>query len=54
MILKIRQNLELCESKGYPLNKRIKEQLKIKLDDIISTLPEDLKTVLSNKSPSDR
>jgi len=54
MILKIRQKLDECESKGYQLNKRIKDQLKIKMDDIICSLPEDLKNVLSNKKPSNR
>lgn len=54
MILKIRQKLDECESKGYPLNKRIKDQLKVKMDDIISSLPDDLKNVLSNKNSSSR
>ncbi|XP_001947112.2 protein DENND6B [Acyrthosiphon pisum] len=54
MILKIRQKLDECESKGYPLNKRIKDQLKVKMDDIICSLPDDLKNVLSNKKPSSR
>lgn len=54
MILKIRQKLDECESKGYQLNKRIKDQLKVKMDDIICSLPDDLKNVLSNKKPSSR
>lgn len=54
MILKIRQKLDLCERKGYPLGKKVKDQLKIKMDDIISSLPDDLKTVLSNKNPPNR
>lgn len=54
MILKIRQKLDECEHKGYPLNKRIKDQLKVKMDDIISSLPDDLKNVLSNKNLSSR
>lgn len=52
MILKIRQKLDLCENKGYQLNKKIKDQLKVKMDDIISSLPEDLKNVLSNTNNS--
>lgn len=54
MILKIRQKLDLCENKGYQLNKKIKDQLKVKMDDIISSLPEDLKNVLSNTNNSNR
>lgn len=54
MILKIRQKLDECESKGYPLNKKIKDQLKVKMDDIICSLPDDLKNVLSNKNPCNR
>lgn len=52
MILKIRQKLELCENKGYQLNKKIKDQLKVKMNDIISSLPDDLKNVLSNANNS--
>lgn len=52
MILKIRQKLYDYEKKGYPLNKRINDQLKVKLEDAILSLPEDLKNVLSNKNLS--
>jgi len=52
MILKIRQKLYDCENKStYPFNKKIKDQLQLKMDDIICSLPEDLKNVLSNKNP---
>lgn len=54
MILKIRQKLDECENKGYPLNEIIKNQLKVKMDDIISSLPDDLKNVLFNKNTSNR
>lgn len=54
MILKIRQKLDECENLGYSLNKRVKDQLKLKMDDIICSLPDDLKNVLSNKNLSNR
>lgn len=52
MILKIRQKLHNCEKNNFLLNKRIYDQLRIKLEDIICSLPEDLRTVLSNKNSS--
>lgn len=53
MILKIRQKLYDCENKStFPFNKKIKEELQLKMDDIICSLPDDLKNVLSNKNSS--
>ncbi|XP_046405292.1 protein DENND6B [Ischnura elegans] len=48
MILRIRHKLEQSESEDVPLNKSTRQQLKLRMDDIICTLPEDLKTVLKS------
>jgi len=51
MILKIRQKLYDYENEStFPFNKRIKDQLQLKMNDIIRSLPDDLKNVLSNKN----
>ncbi|XP_075219220.1 protein DENND6B isoform X2 [Lycorma delicatula] len=46
MILKIRCKLEQCETDDINLSKEIRQQLKLRIDDIVCTLPDDLKTVL--------
>ncbi|XP_039298437.1 protein DENND6A [Nilaparvata lugens] len=46
MILKIRCRLQQCESEEVPLSKEIRQQLQLRVDDIVCTLPDDLKTVL--------
>ncbi|KAG8225110.1 hypothetical protein J437_LFUL004031 [Ladona fulva] len=51
MILRIRHKLEQSESEDVPLNKSTRQQLKLRMDDIICTLPEDLKTGVQTKRP---
>jgi hypothetical protein len=46
MILRIRQKLEQSETDELPLSNSTKDQLRLRLDDIICTLPDDLKAVL--------
>jgi len=51
MILKIRQKLYDYENEStFQFNKKIKDQLQLKMNDIICSLPDDLKNVLSNKN----
>ncbi|CAH0391180.1 unnamed protein product [Bemisia tabaci] len=47
MILRIRHKIELCESQAVTLNDFTRDQLKVKINDIIASLPDDLKIVLS-------
>lgn len=46
MILRIRHKLEQSETDELPLSDSTKDQLRLRMDDIICTLPDDLKAVL--------
>jgi hypothetical protein len=46
MILRIRHKLEQSETDELPLSNSTRDQLRLRMDDIICTLPDDLKTVL--------
>lgn len=46
MILRIRHKLEQSQSEELPLSCSTREQLQLRLDDIICMLPDDLRTVL--------
>lgn len=46
MILRIRHKLEQSETNELPLSSSTKDQLRLRMADIICTLPDDLKTVL--------
>ena len=48
MVLRIRNKLEQSENEDIPLSEITKTQLKLRIADIICTLPDDLKTVLKN------
>lgn len=47
MVLRIKGKLDKCESQELQLAEVTKQQLKVRLQDIICSLPEDLRTVLS-------
>lgn len=46
MILRIRHKLEQSETNELPLSSSTKDQLRLRMADIICTLPDDLRTVL--------
>lgn len=46
MILRIRNKLEQSEAEELPLSDTTREQLRLRMADIICTLPDDLKVVL--------
>ncbi|KAJ8923572.1 hypothetical protein NQ315_010151 [Exocentrus adspersus] len=46
MVLKIKNKIHKCNEHDIPVNERIKEQLNLRLSDIISSLPDDLKNIL--------
>jgi hypothetical protein len=46
MILRIRHKLKQSELDKLPLSRSTREQLRLRMADIICTLPDDLKTVL--------
>ncbi|CAB3369135.1 Hypothetical predicted protein [Cloeon dipterum] len=48
MVLQIKHKIEQSQSEELPLSGVTKEQLQKRLDDIIFTLPEDLRAVLKN------
>ncbi|XP_059488518.1 protein DENND6A isoform X2 [Neocloeon triangulifer] len=48
MVLQIRHKIEQSQSEELPLSGVTKQQLQTRLDDIIFTLPEDLRSVLKN------
>ena len=46
MILRIRHKLKQSETDELPLSRSTRDQLRLRMADIICTLPDDLKTVL--------
>lgn len=48
MILKIRCKLEKCDAEDVPVTAEIRNQLKLRMDDIVCMLPDDLKIVLGS------
>jgi hypothetical protein len=48
MVLQIRHKIEQSQSEELPLSGVTKQQLQTRLDDIIYTLPEDMRAVLRN------
>ncbi|XP_017768468.1 PREDICTED: protein DENND6B isoform X2 [Nicrophorus vespilloides] len=46
MVLKIKNKIKKCEQHDIPVSHTIKEQLEQRLQDIISSLPDDLKNIL--------
>lgn len=47
MILKIRCKLKQCDAEDVPLSAETRNQLKMRLEDIVCTLPDDLRSVLT-------
>lgn len=47
MVLKIKNKIHKCQQHDIPVSNSIKEQLGQRLEDIICTLPDDLKNILS-------
>lgn len=48
MVLKIKNKISRCKEHDIPVSNAIKEQLCQRLQDIICSLPEDLKNILQN------
>lgn len=46
MVLKLRNKIDKTKEHNIPISNATKEQLKQRLQDIISSLPEDLKNIL--------
>lgn len=47
MILKIRCKLKQCDAEDVPLSAETRNQLRMRLEDIVCTLPDDLRSVLT-------
>lgn len=47
MVLKLKNKIHHCKESKLPINAKVKEQLNERLQDIISSLPEDLKNILN-------
>ena len=45
MMLKIKDKITKCREINIPVNEKVKEKLNQRLQDIISSLPDDLKNV---------
>lgn len=46
MVLKIKSKLGKCQAHDIPVNAEVKARLNERLQDIICSLPDDLKTIL--------
>lgn len=46
MVLKIKGKIDKTKEHDFPISNSTKEQLKQRLQDIISSVPEDLKNIL--------
>ncbi|KAK9890143.1 hypothetical protein WA026_008949 [Henosepilachna vigintioctopunctata] len=45
MVLKIRNKINICEEQNLPVSDKVKEQLTHRLQDILGSLPDDLKNI---------
>lgn len=46
MVLKIKNKIKKCEVRDIPVKVEVKARLNERLQDIMSSLPDDLKTIL--------
>ena len=48
MILKLKSKISKCKDENIPINKTTIEQLKQRLEEIICSVPDDLKNILQS------
>lgn len=46
MVLKLKNKITSCHENEINVNERVKQQLNQRLDDILTSLPDDLKNIL--------